>query len=72
MEKLKKVLSEAGASMDSVIKATVYLVDLEDRQRYLNDIWREYFPSNPPCRTALQVALFADARVEIEMVAVKK
>src|SRR5208337_5650539 len=72
LEKLKTILSDAGASIDSVVKATIYLTDLSDREKYLNPIWREYFPTNPPCRTTIQVGLASGLKVEIEMVAKKK
>ena len=71
-EKLKGVLAEAGASMGDVLKVNVYLVDLNDREKYLNPIWREYFPSNPPARTTVQAGLSEPAKVEIEMVAERR
>jgi 2-iminobutanoate/2-iminopropanoate deaminase len=71
-EKLKQILDEAGASLDTVLKATIYLTDLEDRSRYLNDIWREYFPVNPPGRTCVQAGLGENVKVEIEFIAAKK
>jgi len=72
MEKLKQNLAKAGASFDTVIKMTIYLADLSDREKYLNDIWREYFPVNPPCRTTVEAGLGPDTRVEIEAIAYKK
>jgi 2-iminobutanoate/2-iminopropanoate deaminase len=71
-EKLKQILVESGASLDTVLKATVYLADLEDRSKYLNDIWREYFPTNPPGRTCVEVGLGENVKVEIEFIAAKK
>jgi len=68
-EKLKGILNSAGTSMDRVLKATVYLADLSDRDKYLNPIWQEYFPVRRPCRTTIQATLGQDVRVEIEMVA---
>lgn len=68
-DKLRAVLEEAGTTFDSVIKATVYLADLKDRERYLNDVWRETFPKNPPARTCIQAGLAPDTSVEIELVA---
>src|SRR5690348_15570779 len=56
-EELKRTLESAGASLETVDKVTVYLSDLSDREKYLNGIWREYFPRNPPCRTTIQVTL---------------
>lgn len=70
LKKLKSVLESAGTSFENVVKATVYLADLNDRERYLNKIWRETFPENPPSRTCVQVGLAPDDLVEIELVAV--
>ncbi|MEM2876230.1 MAG: RidA family protein [Candidatus Bathyarchaeia archaeon] len=68
--RLKDVLEKAGTSMENVVKATVYLTDLADRERYLNKIWKEMFPKNPPARTCIQAGLAGDTKVEIEMIAV--
>jgi 2-iminobutanoate/2-iminopropanoate deaminase len=70
LKKLKSVLESAGTSFENVIKATVYLADLKDRERHLNKIWKETFPENPPSRTCIQVGLAPDDLVEIELVAV--
>jgi 2-iminobutanoate/2-iminopropanoate deaminase len=70
LSRLKATLENAGTSFENVIKATVYLADLSDRERYLNKIWRETFPQNPPARTCVQVGLGPGTAVEIEMVAV--
>ena len=53
LEQLKGRLESAGASLRTVDKATVYLTDMSNREKYLNEIWREYFPANPPCRTTV-------------------
>jgi enamine deaminase RidA (YjgF/YER057c/UK114 family) len=71
-EKLRAVLAEAGSNFDKVIKVTVYLATLEDREKYLNRIWKETFPTNPPSRTTIQAGLGPNVKVEIEMVATKK
>jgi 2-iminobutanoate/2-iminopropanoate deaminase len=70
-EKLKSILEEAGTSFDKVVKANIYLSDLNYREQYLNDIWNEYFSqsSAPPSRTTVEAGLGPDVYVEIEMVA---
>ncbi len=68
-ERIKSTLEEAGSSMENVVKATVYLTDLNDRGVYLNDLWREYFPDNPPARTCVQAGLAPGTYVEIETIA---
>ena len=68
-QRLKDVLEKSGTSMDNVLKATVFLADLSDRSKYLNGIWKEYFPHNPPSRTCIQVGLSDGIKIEIEMIA---
>ena len=69
MENLNAVLGSAGADFSKVVKATVYLADINDFAE-LNGVYGEYFMSDPPARSAFQVAaLPLGAIVEIEMVA---
>jgi len=69
MENLNAVLESAGADFSMVVKATVYLADINDFAE-LNGVYGEYFVSDPPARSAFQVAaLPLGAMVEIEMVA---
>jgi len=68
--KLEAVLKEAGTSFENVVKATVYLANLEDRPKYLNPIWAETFGENRPSRTCVEVSLGTGVAVEIELVAV--
>jgi len=69
MENLNAVLESAGADFSMVVKATVYLADINDFAE-LNGVYGEYFASDPPARSAFQVAaLPLGAMVEIEMVA---
>lgn len=70
MENLKAVLAEGGATFADVVKATVYLTDLADFSA-MNAVYREYFPSDPPARSTVQVgALPLGARVEIDVIAI--
>jgi 2-iminobutanoate/2-iminopropanoate deaminase len=71
MENLSAVLAAAGASFASVVKATIYLTDLNDFAA-VNDVYGKRFPSAPPARSTVQVAaLPKGARVEIDLVATK-
>lgn len=54
LDNLKTILAEGGASLADVVKAEVYLTDLRDFFR-VDEIWREYFPSEPPARTTVPV-----------------
>jgi 2-iminobutanoate/2-iminopropanoate deaminase len=69
MENLKAVLTAAGSSMEKVVKATVFLRDLNDFG-VMNEIYGEYFQENPPARSTVQVAkLPREAAVEIDLIA---
>ena len=65
----KAVLEAAGASLDKVVKVTVYLADMDDFAR-VNEVYSTFFPSDPPARAAVQVArLPKDVGIEVDMVA---
>jgi 2-iminobutanoate/2-iminopropanoate deaminase len=69
---LTTVLEASGSSIDHVVKATVFLADMNDYNK-LNELYPKKFKGDPPARTTVQVArLPRDARVEIEVVAVVK
>jgi 2-iminobutanoate/2-iminopropanoate deaminase len=69
MENLRAILEAANSDFSKVVKVTVYLSDINDFAEF-NEVYSEYFPSDPPARSAFQVAaLPLGALVEIEMVA---
>jgi 2-iminobutanoate/2-iminopropanoate deaminase len=69
MENLRAVLKAGGADFSRVVKATVYLADIKDFSAF-NGVYGTYFASDPPARSAFQVAaLPLGAAVEIEMIA---
>ncbi|HUL60175.1 MAG TPA: RidA family protein [Anaeromyxobacteraceae bacterium] len=70
MENLKAVLAGAGASLEDVVKTSVFLADLADFAR-VNEVYGRYFPGTKPARSTVQVAaLPRGARVEIDAIAV--
>lgn len=70
-ENLRAVLEQSGCSFSDVAKATVFLQDLADFQ-VMNVIYAEYFGEHKPARSTVQVArLPVDARVEIDLIAVR-
>jgi 2-iminobutanoate/2-iminopropanoate deaminase len=71
MENIKASLEEKGASMSDVVKCTIFLADMAEWSA-MNGVYGTYFPENPPARSAVGAnGLAADARVEIECIAVK-
>lgn len=72
MENLAAVLQAAGVTFAEVVKATIFVADLGDFAT-VNEIYGKRFPTNPPARSTVQVAaLPKGARVEIDLVAIKK
>lgn len=67
---LKAVLEEAGASMETVVKTTCFLSDMEDFAAF-NEVYTEVFGTeNAPSRSCVEAArLPKDALVEVEAIA---
>lgn len=71
-ENLKAVLEEAGASLNTVVKATVFIKDMNDFAA-LNEVYGDYFSDHKPARSCVEVArLPKDVLVEIEVIALVK
>ncbi len=69
LENLKGIVEAAGSSLDRAVKTTVFLADLKDFAA-MNEVYAQYFRSNPPARATVEVArLPRDVRVEIELIA---
>lgn len=68
-DNLVAILKEAGTSADKVVKTTIFMKDMGD-YAVVNEVYAKYFGTNPPGRSAVQVAkLPLDALVEIECIA---
>ena len=69
LENLGAVLKAAGMDFSQVVNANVYLTDIKDFSR-MNDVYRNYFKSDPPARTTIAVpALPGESQIEITFVA---
>jgi len=69
LRNLEAVLAAGGVPLSSVVKTTVYLVDLGEFPA-MNAVYGRFFPEDPPARATVEVSkLPAGARVEIEAVA---
>ena len=72
LKNLTAVIEAAGSSMDLVVKANVYLQDMNDFAR-MNVVYAEFFKAPYPARAAVQVArLPRDVKIEIEAIAILK
>ena len=68
LESLKVILGEAGCELADVVKSMVWLKDRDDFAGF-NEVYGEYFPVEPPTRSALVSDFLIDILVEIECVA---
>ncbi|MFT4782708.1 MAG: reactive intermediate/imine deaminase [Yoonia sp.] len=68
LEDITSTLAEADCTRNDVVKAMVWLRDRADFPGF-NAIYGEYFPVEPPTRSAIVSDLLVDARVEVEVIA---
>jgi reactive intermediate/imine deaminase len=68
LEAITATLREAGCTREDVVKAMVWLRERADFPGF-NTVYAEYFPNEPPARSAVVSDLLVDCRVEIEVVA---
>jgi 2-iminobutanoate/2-iminopropanoate deaminase len=68
LDNVKAALALAGATMDDVVKTTVWIEDARDFGG-MNKVYATYFPKEPPARTTVESRLMIDIKVEIEAVA---
>ncbi len=70
LETLQTILKEGGASLADVVKADVYLTDCRDFYR-VEQVWKQYFPTDPPARTTVPVTDLGvpGVRIAINLVA---
>ncbi len=68
---LQAVLREAGSSLDSVVKTTIFLKDMNDFTA-VNEVYASYFGKGLPARSTVEVSrLPKDVLVEVDCIAVK-
>lgn len=70
LEDIRDSLAEAGCELADVVKSMVWLTDRADFPGF-NAVYAEYFPDEPPARSAVVNDLLVDVRVEIEVFAYK-
>lgn len=71
MENIASILEAGGASMDDVVKVTLYITDIDEFDA-INEIYRSFFEAPYPARTAVEVAnLAVQTGIEIDAVAMR-
>ena len=68
LDDITATLSQAECTRDDVVKAMVWLRERADFPGF-NEVYGEYFPLEPPTRSAVVSDLLVDARVEVEVMA---
>jgi 2-iminobutanoate/2-iminopropanoate deaminase len=66
LQNLQAILEAAGTALPNVVKATVFLKNIDDFQA-VNQVYAQFFPGNPPARSVVQVVnlpLGADLMIE--------
>jgi 2-iminobutanoate/2-iminopropanoate deaminase len=68
LENIKAILESAGSSLEDVVRVGVFLSDMKNFDA-MNEVYREYFPVDPPARTTVGASL-PKIKVEIDCIAV--
>ena len=69
LKNISHILKEAGSSLAKVVKATIYITDMEDFPR-VNEVYAGFFTEPYPARSCVEVSrLPRDVKVEIEVIA---
>lgn len=69
-ENVRVILEDAGSGWERLVDVTVYLTDMQADFAAYNRLWAEYFPTDPPCRTTVEVgALPTPIAIELKCVA---
>jgi len=69
-ENVKMILEDADSAWDNIIDVTVFLTSMKDDFAKFNRLYAEYFESNRPCRTTIEVnALPTPIAVELKVIA---
>ena len=68
LDEIKYTLTEAGCGLKDVVKAMVWLKNRDDFPGF-NEIYGEYFPHEPPARSAIVSDFLVDILVEVEVIA---
>ena len=70
IEAVRRALKEAGADLEDVVKATVYLEDARDFGRY-NGVFARMFPNAALARTTVEARAVINTKIEIDAIAYK-
>ena len=70
-ENVKTILEASGSSWEKLVDVTVFLTNMKDDFKTYNRIYAEYFESNQPCRTTVEInCLPTPIAIELKCIAV--
>ena len=68
---VRTILEEAGSGWDKLVDITVFLTNMKDDFETYNRLYSEYFKSNQPCRTTLEIiSLPTPIAIELKCIAI--
>ena len=72
LQNLQAVLAEGGATMDDVVKVTVFVTNLSEHFAAIHEVRAEFFTADYPASTLVEVSGLVDPEmlIEIEAIAV--
>ncbi len=72
-QNIEKILKEAGSSLDDVVKAQIFVTDMNDFSK-ISPIRNKYFAKSKPVSTLVEInkTVKDGCKVEIEVIAIKK
>lgn len=69
-DNVKAILEESGSSWENIVDVTTFLVDMKRDFKIYNKVYAEYFSTNQPCRTTVEVnALPSPIAIELKCIA---
>lgn len=71
LENIARTLKECGSSMEDVVRVTIYLTDMSNKEG-TNSAYREFFPVDPPARSTVGVKELGGEEylIEVDVIAV--
>jgi 2-aminomuconate deaminase len=67
---VRLILESAGSSWEKIVDVTVFLTNMKDDFAKYNQIYAEYFASNQPCRTTVEISsLPTPIAIELKVIA---
>lgn len=70
-DNVRYILEDCGSSWDKLVDVTVFLTNMDDDFKTYNEVYAEYFKSNQPCRTTVEInKLPTPIAIELKCIAV--